>query len=279
MASIPVSDWHPRRFLGALRAIDDEASDERSSSFDYTRPAIVLCTVAVCLFLIHYLKFNRVFGELVAYVSVDLLQDHSLLRDFAQSQFRGLLGEVWWTLWHLVGYIVIPVLVIRFALRERIADFGFGMGKTLVYWKYYLALATPIVCFAFFASFRGDFASHYPFYGLAARSVFDLLAWEVLYIVQFVALEFFFRGFILHALKPGFGASAIFIMCVPYLMIHFPKPWLEAFGAFPFGVLLGVLALRSRSIWGGVAVHAAVAVSMDLFALVQGGRFPLRWWP
>ena len=41
-------------------------------------------------------------------------------------------------------------------------------------------------------------------------------------------------------------------MIVPYLMIHFAKPWLEASGAILFGLLLGVLALRSRSIWGGI---------------------------
>lgn len=274
-----MGDWHPRRFLGALRAIDSEASGTRGSSIGYVRPAIVLCTVAVCLFLIHYLKFDRVLSQFAAFVSTDLLHDQALLRTFQRSAFRDLMGEVWWTAWHLVGYVAIPAMVIRFALRERLAGFGFGMGETFAYWKYYVALATPIVGFAFIVSFRADFAAHYPFYDLAARSVFDLLAWEFLYVLQFIALEFFFRGFMLHALKPTFGANAIFVMCVPYLMIHFAKPWLEALGAFPFGLLLGVLALRSRSIWGGVAVHATVAVSMDLFALAQGDRFPLRWWP
>lgn len=274
-----MSDWHPRRFLEALRAIDDEAERGHGTAGGLATPVIVLCTVAGCLFLIHYLKFDRVLAGAAAYVSVELLGDRALLHAFRASPFRELAGEVWWTFWHLVGYVAIPVLVIRFALRERLTGYGFGIGRTLGYAKYYVALATPIVCFAFLASFRADFAGHYPFYGQAARSGFDLLAWELLYVTQFVALEFFFRGFMLHALKPAFGAGAVFIMCVPYLMIHFPKPWLEAFGAFPFGLALGVLALRSRSIWGGVAVHATVAVSMDLFALAQGGRFPMRWWP
>ena len=68
-------------------------------------------------------------------------------------------------------------------------------------------------------------------------------------------------------------------MVLPYLMIHFPKPWLEATGAIFFGVFLGVLALRSRSIWGGVVVHACVALSMDVMALVQTGKIPSQWWP
>jgi membrane protease YdiL (CAAX protease family) len=68
-------------------------------------------------------------------------------------------------------------------------------------------------------------------------------------------------------------------MCVPYLMIHFPKPWPEAAGAILFGLFLGILALRSRTIWGGVAVHMTVAASMDFAALLQGGNLPSQWWP
>ena len=137
----------------------------------------------------------------------------------------------------------------------------------------------PIVCFAFFVSFREDFVAVYPFYRQAHRSGFDLLVWECLYLSQFACLEFFFRGFLLHACKPAFGANAILVMCLPYLMIHFPKPWLEATGAIFFGLFLGMLALRTRSIWGGVLVYVSIALSMDLLALLQTRGLPVRWWP
>ena len=38
--------------------------------------------------------------------------------------------------------------------------------------------------------------------------------------------------------------------------------WMEATGAILFGLFLGLLALRSRSIWGGFLVHAGVAVTI-----------------
>jgi membrane protease YdiL (CAAX protease family) len=66
---------------------------------------------------------------------------------------------------------------------------------------------------------------------------------------------------------------------LPYLMIHFPKPWLEATGAIFFGLFPGMLALRTRSIWGGVLVHVSIALSMDLLALLQTRGLPVRWWP
>ena len=37
---------------------------------------------------------------------------------------------------------------------------------------------------------------------------------------------------------------------------------------------MGVLSLRTGTIWGGVFVHAAVAVSMDVASLVQKGGLP-----
>lgn len=274
MAMLNPQDWHPRKFAAALRAIDLEATGD-NKRFDFRRPAIVLLTMAVCLLLIHYVKYASVFQQLLYW----LAGGNELLNAVRGDKWFGLYAQLWWTSWHIVGYVIIPWCVIRWVLKERLYDFGIGIGDTRRYIPYYVALAAPIVLFAFLVSFREDFANHYPLYRLASRSIVDLLLWEILYIAQFVALEFFFRGFVLHACKPSFGASAIFVMCVPYLMIHFPKPWLEATGAIPFGILLGVLALRSRSIWGGVGVHASIALSMDLLALLQSDSLPDRWLP
>ena len=60
------------------------------------------------------------------------------------------------------------------------------------------------------------------------RSWFDFLTWEAMYFAQFFALEMFFRGFWLGVLRRSFGSGAIFVMAVPYCMIHFGKPYLEA---------------------------------------------------
>ena len=100
-------------------------------------------------------------------------------------------------------------------------------------------------------------------------TISGILIWEAGYAVQFFALEFFFRGFLLFALAKRFGAHAIFIMTLPYVMIHFGKPVVETFAATLAGIALGTLALRTRSIFGGVVIHTAVGWSMDFFALMQ----------
>ena len=98
-----------------------------------------------------------------------------------------------------------------------------------------------------------------------------MVPWWVLYGIQFAALEFFFRGFLVHGLEPRLGFLAVLVMVIPYTMIHFTKPVLEAFGGMGGGFILGSLSLKTRSVWWGVALHAAIALTMDLLSLGHKG--------
>jgi len=263
---------HPARLAAALDAIDRDWRDPRHAGWGV--PAAVLAVTAVCLLGIHYLKFYTTLRDMLAH-TVGPIEARALLG----GPWGRLLSEAWWGAVHLVGYVLVPGLFLRRGLRMRVADVGLRWGHTTRWLGWYALLAAPIVCFAFLASFTDAFTRTYPFYPLAGRSWADLVAWECIYLAQFVFLEFFFRGFLLETLAPRLGASAIFVMVVPYTMIHFAKPWPEALGAIGFGLFLGILALRTRSIWGGVCVHVTIALSMDLMALAQTGHWPVRAWP
>jgi membrane protease YdiL (CAAX protease family) len=89
--------------------------------------------------------------------------------------------------------------------------------------------------------------------------------------VQFFGLEFFFRGFLLHSLKPSLGTYSIFVMMVPYCMIHWGKPMPEAFAAIFAGLFLGWLSYHNGNIWMGLVLHCTVAFSMDVMALFNKG--------
>jgi len=123
-----------------------------------------------------------------------------------------------------------------------------------------------------------DFGTYSPFYKNASRSWWDFLIWEAIYFAQFLALEMFFRGFILGALKRTMGFSAIFVMAVPYCMIHYGKPYLEAHGAIVAGVVLGTLSMRTRSAYSGFLVHVSVAFLMDFLSLYKRGVLPTTFW-
>ena len=276
-----VKSLHPRNIWIALDEIDIEHPSYTLNRKQTLRRVFwTMACIGGCLLLIHYMKFNTTFRATLEIVSH--LQGQSKNYWYQQiynTGFGNLISYVWWTFWHLVGYLLIPFIVIRHLLQTSILNMGWRWNDTEKHWRGYLLLLSPILIFIMFASQGQDFINHYPFYKQAGRSWFDLIAWECLYLLQFICLEFFFRGFLINALRPAIGANAVWVMCVPYLMIHFPKLWPEATGAILFGLFLGILALRSRSIWGGFFVHAGIALSMDVVSLLKQGGIPTQLWP
>ena len=137
----------------------------------------------------------------------------------------------------------------------------------------YVILLGLSIPFVVIASFTPAFQAKYPFYDLAPGEGLwpAMTVWWVVYGLQFVALEFFFRGFMVHGLSARFGYLSVFVMMVPYNMLHYGKPVAEALAAILGGIILGSLSLRSRSIWWGVGVHVGVAATMDVAALAHKG--------
>ncbi len=272
---------NPKNIFVAMDQIDaTEPSYTLGRKLALRRVCQTMACVAVCLLLIHYLKYFSSFKALLEFVSnLQGQQPDYWLQKVQNTGFMRLIGYCWWTFWHIIGYVVIPFFVIRFLFKTSFIDMGWRWNDTHKHWLGYALLLTPILFFIALVSQGEDFVNHYPFYKLSSRSWFDFLCWELLYLTQFICLEFFFRGFFIQSLRPAIGANAVWVMCVPYLMIHFPKLWLEATGAILFGLFLGILALRSRSIWGGFCVHAGVAVGMDVASLVAQGKIPTRLFP
>ena len=124
----------------------------------------------------------------------------------------------------MFGYVVLPIGVLVCLRGQRVREYHVslrGLGKHLWIYGIMFALVLPAVVIA---STTHAFRQTYPFYRMANRSYTDLALWELLYAAQFFSLEFFFRGFILNGLRRALGANAIFVMLVPYCMIHYGKP-------------------------------------------------------
>jgi hypothetical protein len=192
--------------------------------------------------------------------------------------FSELYGQAWWLCFRLLGYMLIPALAWKLAFHEGPGALGLrlrggGLGEHKNGRLYLISIAVVLPC-VFVVSGQPDFAAKYPLYKLASRSWFDFVAWEAMYSLQFLALEFFFRGWWVNALRPVLGSAAIFSTMVPYCMIHYNKPYLEAMGAIATTVALGSLAVRSGNVFLGVGVHVSVALSMDVASLVRQGGLP-----
>ncbi len=187
--------------------------------------------------------------------------------------------DPYWELYHLlhwisaclIGYVVIPLLYLKVRGDQILRDYYLNPNGFFKHFLSYFILALPVFLLVIWVSNWPDFQAIYPFYSEAHRSTFDLWVWEFAYLLQFVALEFFFRAFLLEGLRKWIGYGAIFVMVVPYCMIHFQKTFAESFGSIFAGVILGWMAMRSRSIWGGVFAHGLIALEMDILSLIRKG--------
>jgi membrane protease YdiL (CAAX protease family) len=252
IAWLTVEQW---RWIDAdcrAEAERDPRSPQNTGRYDWRVP-VILVIAAISLTLQEY------WGERSVY--------HGMFPRNPLDHYTELKGFVWWSGWRFFGYLVLPALVVVCMPGERLREYFISFKDFFKKLPIYLVLFTLVLPAVIIASRTEAFYHQYPFYKLANRSSFDFWGWEALYWLQFLSLEFFFRGFLLHGLRYSLGSKAVFVMVIPYCMIHYGKPFPETMGAIGAGLILGTLAMRTRSIWGGVMIHVAVAFTMDFLAV------------
>ena len=229
------------------------------------RPLVVLVVVALVMVLNHYMF------------------DPARYETFRGPTDDPLARFWWWTGGLLVIWVLVPMLVcfgFGMPLHEQGLDSTGLAPKLWIYAVLYALAMLPVT----WAAMQPAFIDQYPLlrrFGERDIGTRMLVNYWSLYAMQFICVEYFFRGFMISALRPRFGLGAVAIMIAPYTMLHFQKPLPEALGAIVAGLVLGYLAYRTRSIWGGVLVHIAVAISMDVLVMLQqpeGLPDGLRWW-
>ncbi len=263
-----------------LRRVDAETREHLDSAGDGrldVKVIVVFITAAVSLTLIQYIAKAGHAGQDRLASLLDWVGLHTLAAQLptatTPSTDRQFSDLVFFAVGCIIAYFVLPAMIIKLAFRERLCDYGLkfrGMFQDVWVYGLMLLLVVPVVVTV---SFTAPFQASYPFYRLSPGESFwpRLIAWELLYALQFVALEFFFRGFLLHGARRRFGFYSIFAMMVPYCMIHFGKPMAETFAAIAAGIVLGIMSLKTRSICMGAVLHILIAWLMDVLSLWRQG--------
>lgn len=189
------------------------------------------------------------------------------------SGARGVDAELWARAWQsaalLVLYVVAPLVVAR-AVGVPARDVGLRAGDSGRYVRTVGAALVLALAAVLALSFTTGFRHGYPVFKPAVLGGRVLAAWLPLLALDLFAVELFYRGVLLTLLTPALGRHALFVMVVPYALTH--RDLVEALGAVPVGLLLGWLALASRSIWMGWLLHASVAVAVEVVAIWQAHR-------
>jgi membrane protease YdiL (CAAX protease family) len=136
-----------------------------------------------------------------------------------------------------------------------------------------LLIMIPLIAVA---SFDKSFLKQYPMYKPSGAHIFlhvdewvTASIYEFAYAMDFITVEYLFRGFMVIGLMATLGRGAVLSMAVTYCFLHFGKPPAEAISSIFGGYLLGVIAYETKSIWGGITLHMGIALSMELAAWMQ----------
>lgn len=246
--------WIRKLTIDQWKAIDADMLDR---PLPERRVMWVLLTATLCLILPIYLGSPR-FAE------------QHLQPAFEGFPDRYLGPWLYWSLFKTFNYLLLPCICLRL-LGDRIADSGLRLHLSRRSWALYAVLLVVVLPVVVLAANSPAFLDRYPRYPHAGATWSRLILWEAAYGFQFASLEFFFRGFLLFGLARSLGSAAIFVSVVPYTMIHFGKALPETLGSVIAGIVLGTLALRTRSIYGGVLLHCGVAWTMDGLAMAHRG--------
>lgn len=274
-AVAPVAFWFFRRTWAGLEAEATALRQELAAAgrVDY-RPLLTLTLGVLIIAMQDYYGQIRFYEASVTPFLMKVFHADSRPAVLTHLTVYGeAYGRTWWGVTRIAGY-VLPYLVWRFAFpRDSLLDMGLrvrGLRRHAWLYALFIVIMIPIL---FIVSRQPDFGAYYPICSTAGRSWLEFAGWELVYVGQFVALEMFFRGWWIRTTRI-FGVGAIFSMVVPYAMIHFGKPYLEACSAIIAGVVLGSLAIETRSIWAGVLVHVTVAILNDILALEHKNQLP-----
>jgi uncharacterized protein len=272
--------WVWERYFGeALRKVEADSLAYRLSDegrrIDWKTPTILI-TAALALVVQNYTTDPTDVAGVCQYLARTL--DGPEAADAVRAKLQkweadDLSRHIWWALVSAFTYAVIPMLVLKLAFRARLTDYGLKVRGILTAWPLYVLFTVVMVPLVAFFSGTEHFQRVYPFVRMASAEQVraELWKWELAYAAQFIGLEFFFRGFLVHGTKHRFGVYAVFVSMLPYVQIHFLKPMPEAVASIIAGIVLGFMSLVTRSVWLGAALHIGVAWGMDFAVLTRRG--------
>lgn len=154
-------------------------------------------------------------------------------------------------------------------------DSFYGLTRRGFDWRPYAILMGLMVPLVVGAAFTSDFLDYYPTLKLTIARRYEALPpwatmaiYEFVYAFDFIWTEVAFRGFFVLGMARVMGSAAVVPMCTVYEFRHFAKPLGESISSIFGGYILGVIALKSRNILGGVWLHMGIALLMELVAIL-----------
>lgn len=205
--------------------------------------------------------------------------ERNLRQYLPETRLSPLYGFFYFSMNAVIARTLIPIVFMKTVLKRRPVEFGYRVrGGFELWWVYlglFLIVLPAVLLIVEHQTWGPQFLAKYPMCRAMIRP--EGIAWEHFLLYQlaygliFLSGESFWRGYIICGLDRDLGYTALGFMVIPYTMAHYGKPLPETMGAILTGFVLGYLALRHRSWVLGFLTHWAVALAMDITAIVHRG--------
>jgi membrane protease YdiL (CAAX protease family) len=198
-------------------------------------------------------------------------RSHSYIRFFSSSDATSTLSPYLFEwLFAIVLFGLIPLLTDIGLLGKKPGESGFSIGSVKNIWHVFTMSLLLILLYAWGAARLYEFQEIYPRYKLIGMENDGIIA--VYYIILFLAVlfrEYFFRGFLLHALKVHLGGwGAILFTAAIASPLYLNGSPVESTLAIPLNLLLGWLALKSGSVFYTAILSGLWFIALDWFIIL-----------
>ena len=164
-------------------------------------------------------------------------------------------------------YVAAP-FVLYFVFKHEPKDFGISIGNPRQWLKEVLFFYAIFLIVLFIAFKFTNLKNIYPLYRKATQGTSYFFFYQLIQLWYMLGWEFFFRGFMLFGLERTFGRLSVLIQAIPFAIVHFKKPQIEAYGAIFAGIFLGVIGLRARTFLPCVLLHYAILLTADVLGIL-----------
>ena len=168
--------------------------------------------------------------------------------------------------------VLLPVFLLwKIKDSKTMTFYGISPIKDIKPYLLMIGIMIPLIALA---STQPDFLKMYPrtaivsSWELQPKGIFYTIH-EVFYSLDFITVEFFFRGFLILSMVKLCGKQCIVPAACFYCCIHLGKPMGEAISSFAGGLLLGIISYHTKSIWGGFIIHLGIAGLMELAGFIS----------
>ena len=198
--------------------------------------------------------------------------------DWADKHGIGVKGKAYL---QLVGSFMFRsvFIVLMLCIFRKLTDgrFGlFGLKRSSKYLRVYALVYVLLLPMFLLVSFTPQFLSFYPkmdiasFDGAMGWERWQLIGlFELFYANDFIGVEGMFRGALVIGMARWLGCRAVLPMALAYMCIHLGKPDLELCSSVIGGYILGILAWRTRHLWGGIIIHLGIAMFFEVVGITR----------